>query len=208
VIRQLEFATPFVYSTKGTAAESIRSQQLRDRIKGGDSDLFAQIAEHVAQLNAEGAFPGFFGSEVMLVPVPGHAPLARGARLISGRIAGALTSAGLGAGVSELLARVELVPKSAFASPAERPKTDAHYRSIEVTSRLARPHRILLVDDVVTRGATLLGSASRLAEAFPGVDIRAFALLRPVTEGEISTIRQPCVGTIEMDELGACWRRP
>jgi predicted amidophosphoribosyltransferase len=208
VIERLEFCTPLVYSTAGLTAESVRSRALRDRIKGGDVDLFAQIAEHVERLVQAGHFPGFFGDDVTLVPVPGHAPLARGARLNTSRIAEALVGRGLAASMSELLTRSVLVPKSAWALPADRPKALRHFDTLSVSTPLARPQRVLLVDDVLTRGATFIGAASRLRQSFPDLQISAFALLRVVTDGEIQQIRDPCSGTIELDERGECWRRP
>jgi hypothetical protein len=119
-----------------------------------------------------------------------------------------MVEAKLGQGVSVLLRRRELVPKSAFARPEDRPKARRHYESMEVTEPLARPKKVLLVDDVITRGATLIGCATRLEETFPGLEIRAFGLLRPETGGEIDAFRQPCMGVITLDSEGESWRRP
>jgi hypoxanthine phosphoribosyltransferase len=72
-----------------------------------------------------------------------------------------------------------------------------HYESFAVDSGTAAPAEILLVDDVVTKGRTLLAAATRLQEAFPNARIRAFALLR--TMGMIASVEQlldPCVGQI------------
>lgn len=44
--------------------------------------------------------------------------------------------------------------------------------------------RLTLVDDVVTRGRTLLAAAARLSEVFPAAEIRAFALLRTLGRNE------------------------
>ena len=96
MISRLPFATPFVYSTKGVSEASKKSRELRDRIKKNDDRLFQQIAEHIEALVAAGEFPQFFGSDVVLVPVPGHAPLAPGAVGTAERIAAALAKRGLG----------------------------------------------------------------------------------------------------------------
>jgi phosphoribosylpyrophosphate synthetase len=66
----------------------------------------------------------------------------------------------------------------------------------------------MLIDDVVTRGRTLLAAATRLQEAFPAVEIRAFALLR--TMGLVPNVRQlldPCIGEIRW-KAGDAHRRP
>lgn len=68
---------------------------------------------------------------------------------------------------------------------------------MEVDAQLLSAKRILLVDDFVTKGATLLAGASRIAEAFPTADIRAFALVR--TRGlvqDIDNIPDLAVGQI------------
>jgi glutamine phosphoribosylpyrophosphate amidotransferase len=208
VIARLTFAAPLVYSSRGTSSIAKKSRALRDRIKRGDEDLFRQIAEHVGELVRDGRFPGFLGDDVLLVPVPGHAPLARGARNNASRIASALIAEKLAHEMADSLVRARPVAKSAFAKPADRPRAADHFHSLEMARSLLPPRRILLVDDFVTRGATLIGAASRVQEVFPGVEVRAFPLVRSITDGDIPTIREPCVGTVELDADGECRRRP
>jgi adenine/guanine phosphoribosyltransferase-like PRPP-binding protein len=72
-----------------------------------------------------------------------------------------------------------------------------HYDSFYVEPPTEAPEGIVLIDDVITKGRTLLAAASRLHEAFPDTRIRAFALLR--TMGLISAIENllcPCKGQI------------
>jgi hypothetical protein len=59
-----------------------------------------------------------------------------------------------------------------------RPKAEDHYRSLEVHKIIVDPKEMLLVDDVVTRGATFLGAANKLKDSFPDARIRAFAAMR------------------------------
>jgi hypothetical protein len=208
LISRLSFAAPFVYSTRGVSDISERSRLLRDRIKRGDQGLIAQIADHVGELVAAGAFADFFVPEVGLVPVPGHAPLAPGAVGTTQRIALSLLTRQLAAEVVPLLERHALVSKSAFSRPADRPRAGDHYRTLRIRKTLLIPRRVLLVDDFVTRGATLIGAASRIAEELPDVEVRAFALVRSITEGEIAAIRDPCEGWIELATDGETRRRP
>jgi len=56
---------------------------------------------------------------------------------------------------------------------------------------------MVLVDDVVTRGSTLIACASLLDEALPAADISAFAAVRTMSDLEdVPTMREPCVGMI------------
>ena len=67
---------------------------------------------------------------------------------------------------------------------------------------------VVLIDDVVTKGRTLLAAATVLQEAFPQADIRAFALLR--TRGLIPGVQRlldPCKGEIRW-QAGDAHRNP
>jgi len=78
----------------------------------------------------------------------------------------------------DVLQRTMAVPKSAYAAAGNRPSVQRHYDTMMVDPQLVSPKRILIVDDIITKGATLLAGASRVAEAFPKADVRVFALIR------------------------------
>ena len=72
-----------------------------------------------------------------------------------------------------------------------------HVPSLEVVGRSAPTARLLLVDDFVTKGRTLLAAASVLANACPGVEVRGIAVV--MTMGlvpDIERIASPVVGDI------------
>jgi len=74
-------------------------------------------------------------------------------------------------------------------------------------SRLTPPS-VVLIDDVITKGRTLLAAAARVHEAFPDAQVRAFAMLR--TMGLSSGVQQlldPCQGEIRW-KGGDAYRRP
>jgi adenine/guanine phosphoribosyltransferase-like PRPP-binding protein len=57
---------------------------------------------------------------------------------------------------------------------------------------------VILVDDVVTRGRTLLAAALRLREALPRADVRGFALVRTMGYSPVpDQLLMPCTGKIE-----------
>jgi hypothetical protein len=208
VIERLDFASCYAYSPRGTTESSRQSQQLCYRIKAGDAEAIRLATERVRTLHESGAFPGFFGADVTLVAVPGRAPLAPGAVSRTQLICDALLACGLAKDVVALIERVEPVLKSAYAAPAERPLAEDHYATIAVARTLLAPARVLLVDDVVTRGATLLGAASRIKDAFPDCEVRGFALVRTESFDEVVQVRDPRVGTIEVARTGKTVRRP
>jgi phosphoribosylpyrophosphate synthetase len=68
--------------------------------------------------------------------------------------------------------------------------------------------RLLLIDDVVTRGRTLLAAAMRLHEAFPQARISAFALLRTLGFAvDLDALLEPCVGRVRW-RAGDAYRNP
>ena len=136
-----------------------------------------------------------------LVPVPGRAPRRGTDTLwVPERICQALLRAGLGSEVWPTLQRVTAAPKSAFAAPGERPEIQVHVTSLEVVDRLPRMARVLLVDDFVTKGRTLLAAASVLANTFPGVEVRGFAVVRTMgLVPDIERIASPVVGEIRFE---------
>ena len=101
------------------------------------------------------------------------------------------------------------VPKSAYAVPGQRPTVQIHYASFQMTDQqLDVTQNIVLIDDIVTKGRTLLAAATMVAQAYPGARIRAFALIRYTGfVSDIEHVVQPCIGTIDWDGSD-CMRAP
>jgi orotate phosphoribosyltransferase-like protein len=56
---------------------------------------------------------------------------------------------------------------------------------------------VVIVDDVITKGRTLLAAAARVREALPDAQIRAFALLRTMAlVSDLTNLLDPCRGEI------------
>ena len=156
------------------------------------------MARRVRLLYDDATFADFFGPDTVLMPVPGSTPRRDENTLWVGeRICRVLLAEGLANAVMPNVRRVRQVPKSAYQTPGNRPNARTHYNSIAVDAELLNPARILLVDDIVTKGSTLLACASRASEAFPQAEIRAFPMVR--TMGLVPDIDRrlaPCVGRI------------
>jgi len=115
---------------------------------------------------------------------------------------------GLGARVVEALHRREAVPKSALAKGSERPSPQRHFETLESVGLLELQGRLILVDDVVTKGSTFLGAARRLQASYPEAKICAFAAVRTLgLQPDIEVMIEPCTGSLrEVD--GEAVREP
>jgi predicted phosphoribosyltransferase len=171
------------------------------KIKSGDPATLSQVGlrlqEHLSQNDA---LTPLFGDDVTLVPMPRSAPLVAGALWPAQKICEAIVHRGLAVRAIPALERVEAVQKSSRAAPGERPAVSRHYDSLRAHSRVDVSDRILVVDDVVTKGATAIAAVSRLAESYPNAEVVLFAAIR--TKGlvpEIDRILDPVMGIIRLN---------
>ena len=158
------------------------------------------VAEKIRTTLQDLPFRHFFEQNPVLVPVPRSALMKPGTLWVPQRLAYAMVQRGLGASVIEFLKRETAVLKSSTAKPAERPRAIDHYHSLSVQGALSDIRNIVLIDDVITRGATLVGAASKLTEAFPHARIRAFAAMRAMSPPDIflNTLA-PCCGWVTVN---------
>jgi hypothetical protein len=197
-IRRITFASCYVYSPCGSGAACERSRLLRALLKSGDTHFIVKYAFRVRQQVVDDSpLAGFVCPDHVLVPVPGSARSVAGTMTVAEHLVTAMAEAGLGGGIWNGLRRIWPVRKSATAAPGLRPTVGAHYDSFAIEAATVLPPQVVLVDDVVTKGRTLLAAAARLQDAFPATEIRAFALLRTMglVQG-VDHVLDPCVGEI------------
>ena len=170
------------------------------------------IARTVQQQMPRLAFAHFFTPTTVLVPVPSSSLMRPGTLWAPDRIAKALVANAIGREVVECLARVKPLRKAAMSDASSRPKPAEQYETISVQGAISepKPNEIVLVDDIITRGATFLGAANRLVEAFPGARIRCFAAMRTISDpSEFKSLYDPVLGSIRYrEETGDTLRRP
>ncbi len=188
---------------------------MRDDLKGDRADpatgssFVSRLARFLAGRNDVPRLAELFGRDVCLVPVPRSKIIEPNDRWVPLQLAHALRDAGLGGEVLTLVRRVHAIPKAAWSSAAARPLPEAHASSLPVDAQLLRSSRLLLFDDVVTRGATLLGAASKLHEIYPSTPIAAFAAMRTLSEpADFHGLLDPVVGLITLRPQGDTFRRP
>jgi predicted amidophosphoribosyltransferase len=213
---QLDFGALLTYSSHGTTPKAIHSKGVmqalkRDKYVGNPPTILMSewVARKMKQEMTKLPLASLFHPNSILVPVPKSSLMQPNTLWVPERIANALVSVGIGKQVVSCLIRAKAVPKAALSSPKERPTAEQHYESISVQGSLRNPDEIVLIDDVVTRGATLIGCANRLTDAFPQCHIQAFVAMRTISNpNEFDNVYSPCMGTIDLCETGDTFRRP
>ena len=161
------------------------------------------IRDHLEQSGLE----SLLGAQVTLVPMPRSSPSKQNAIWPSQILAQTLVEHGLGRDWQPLLRRHVAVKRSAAAPVGERPGPEDHYESFRVVKVASLPDAITVVDDVVTRGATMLGAISRLHDVFANMPVRAFAFVRTTSYGPVTANPVPLVCKISLSD-GRLWRDP
>lgn len=203
----LEFGAYLVYPPRripeGEAARTLVLTLKRD---GPSLTPGVTLIQHFAAKLAADLPPvlrGILDGRAIAVPVPGSAIMRPQAIWASRSIACALEAVGLVAGVAPIVTRTTTIRKSAFCGPGERPDPREHYDTMTVTIPVGRPARVVLIDDVITRGATIAGAAARVRDVLPDADVVAFTMARTVNHFNGSI--DPCRGTIVASAHSCTW---
>lgn len=161
-LEQIEYGSLLSYSPRGDSREMQRSRQVMTFVKNDSyvdepRILMSEwIARTMEQNKAILPFGSLFPTNTILVPVPRSSLMQLDSLWVPQRIANALVKKGFGAKVVPCLKRSKVIRKAATSPPEKRPSVTEHYNTIEAQGTLSPPDQILLVDDIVTRGATFL----------------------------------------------------
>jgi len=176
----LSFASCYAYSPRASGATGEAARLVCARVKAGDPLWVARYAGCVRQASfRDTELAALFGGSAVLVPVPAST-ITCAVPWTSERVAVALSGVGLGERLVRALRRHLPVRKSATSPAGHRPSVREHYESFAIARPLLVAEKIVLVDDVITKGRTLLAAAARLQAELPHADIRAFAMIRTV----------------------------
>jgi hypothetical protein len=103
----------------------------------------------------------------------------------------------LDGGVGALLLCAPVIAVGQAASPFMTGATALQTNILAWLTPIAIIFVIVLIDDVITKGRTVLAAAARLQAVFPHADIRAFALIRTVGfRQRMDCLIEPCDGVV------------
>ena len=177
-------------------------------LKGGDEALARRVAMSIKRHPNDSGVAGVLGENASLIPMPRSAPLKAGALWPAKMLSEALQSQGLAESVIELLRRSSRVRRSATAPPGERPTAKEHLRSFHVVRGVQLSNPIVIVDDVITTGATMLAAVSAVSAAVPSAPVLGFSFVRTVSHSGITAVRNPAFSTIRLLGDGRTRREP
>ena len=214
MIQRVEFGSLFSYVPyyrwkNGNYSDKIKdkleeARQMMKSIKEIIMNKSAGSASDVIALKVKDSlntlpFADYFSPDTVLVPTPSSSLSKSYSQWIPRKIAAKMADNGLGKS-SELLMRVKYVPRSSGQRKrSKRPTPQQHYESFGIIKPPFDPKEIVLVDDVITRGSTVMGGVRRLAEAFPNARIRVFAAMRSISSvGEFTNVSDPRVGAVDI----------
>ena len=193
---------------EGEAGE--KSRRLVRSIKN-EARAFAvkwSLADFVRQRLDEGLRQRFLGAGTTLVPMPGHAPMKDpAARWPARELCQELVKVGLGQRWMPLLSRTRRVNKAAFSPPEERPSAATHFETLWCDAQLGVAEEITVVDDVITRGASMLAAIGILQHTYPSARVQGFAFIRTLSVVPIESVIAPTAGIVELVGEGTR-RRP
>jgi hypothetical protein len=212
LLTKIEFASLLSYTPSPHDSETQKTKDFAIGLKSNEimkqyNRSTSSFVAHTLTGYVESDFSDFFNPKPVLVPVPKSTlpipkSILRGSEYlwVPSVLSKEIFSLGLGNRIVNCLDRKSPLPKSSTSKPEERPKPFQHYDSLSVQKLLDYdPPSILLVDDIITRGSTLLGAATRMAEVFPNSIIRAFAAIRTISNSfEFTKFIDPQVGTVEL----------
>lgn len=212
LLSDVRFASLLAYSPNGLDERSAESRtwtyRLKDeRVVGYPPRLASRFfAERLAAHVRDGRLPGVFGEVVVAVPMPGHAPRDPDSLWVPDCLCERMLELGLVGGSEHRLERITPVAKS---RGAVRVAASQHLASMRATSPLRDVARILVVDDVITRGAVGLAAISLLRALLPNCDIRLFAMIRTISAPEdFREMLDPCSGVVALQPDGSTIRYP
>lgn len=176
----LPFSVPFATLanfSRGSTEAARKSQRICPQIKRANP---RSILSFVATVKQDGEvferLRAFIEEDRTLVPVPGSGVTDDRNLWVAYRLCAALSDGGFSNPVETVIKRTAAIRKSSFCRTGERPEASEHRDTMTAHTDLIVPAKVLLVDDVLTRGCTTMGAALCLKAKYPDVDVRIFSV--------------------------------
>jgi len=178
---------------------------MRNKLKASKHSALDAIEDGIQRDDALDVRNQIFNGTVGLVPVPGHSILYKFAALQSLQIAKSLMNVGLSSTIYNLIERTTTIRRSSFQITEERPTVEEHIETLEVFPQLINQETLVLVDDIVTKGTTLVACAQMLSKIYPEKEIKFFAAMR-TTSTDLINFYEPVSSTIFYYDSGKTFR--
>ncbi len=201
LLSEVGYGAFLVYSPRGVSDVAKQSRDVVYAVKQDKDGIIAQAVTYLREHLSDHDVALILDSQATLIPAPRSAPFPKDSRTAlwpARRVGEELLNAGFGKEIVPCLERVTPIRKSAFAARGSRPSVDEHVGSMVASALAVASSRLVVVDDVVTKGATLLAAASWIQRIYPRASVACFALVRTRGFDEIDRIDDPCVGTISL----------
>lgn len=223
---RIEFVSLFSYTPKPVSLDTDILQLMRNtkswtvwlkqdrmitrKADGESLPMSRFVAESLYNHLSDKPFLKIFDRDKVLIPIPRSNPIPTDGLWVPKRIADEMVQKGLGGYVVPCLIRSKPVNKSSWSIPSQRPLPSEHYDSLKVEQTVTELNEVILIDDVITRGSTLIAAANKLIDAFPKIKIHSFAAVRTISNSvDFHKWFDPVQGVITFRSLtGDTIRRP
>ena len=178
LLSEVEFSSFLNYSPRGTSPTARKSQSVKDLLKNcSPPERLEAMVKTLAERVPGSPLEPFLNPQIGLVPTPRASQLKEGALWPAKTLCDLLVKYKLGAQVYPIIERHTTI-RTSKSSPGNRPEPPEHLATLDIKNELVSHSSITVIDDIITKGATLLASASLVAKRFPSASIRCFAFQR------------------------------
>lgn len=200
------------YIPRGNYDQAAQAKQAVGRTKAGDDKAIEYLISLIESRPLANNLKEFIGSGALIVPVPRSSLIKPDSVWPSKLIAEELAKQGYGKEARYAIERHAPIRTSSQQAAANRPSIKEHTETLRVVMppQLGDPKVIILVDDVVSKGSTVLACAEILQKAYPDYTIKIFTIARTRFESadEFNAL-DPHVGVIRYyPSSGLCYRDP
>ena len=209
----LPYYTQYAYDPRGRGDENSKSRKICAHLKrnsiiksGGETVTMVDLmVRRIKDRIDSSIFEQFFGDDVVAVPMPSSSLQKKDSLWVPREICESLFNNELVGSISPCILRNKAVTKSATAGHGNRPNPKTHCKSFgfNVDPYISNARRVLLVDDLVTRGSTMVGAYMHLKNNGVLSDIFAFALIRTEGLGNFTKVNNPVIGRLTCSASGS-----